>query len=113
MKTYDVVFAPEAQDNLLALYQYIAEHGSPDTAQRYTDAIVSYCESFARFPHRGHRRDDVRPGLRIANYKRRAVIAFSLDDQAEVVSILGVFYGGRNYERALGDDDWNQPDDGD
>jgi len=41
----------------------------------------------------------VRPGLRITNYKKRAVIAFHVE--AEVVSIIGVFYGGRNYETIL------------
>lgn len=58
--------------------------------------ILSYCESLRAFPHRGIKRDDVRPGLRITNYKRRTVIAFDVD--ADVVSIIGVFHGGRNYE---------------
>jgi plasmid stabilization system protein ParE len=44
-------------------------------------------------------RDDVRPGLRITNYKKRAVIAFQVD--ADLVSIIGVFYGGQNYETIL------------
>jgi toxin ParE1/3/4 len=108
VKTYTVVFAPEAEDNLVSLYEYIAEHGSPVVAQRYTDAIVSYCESLSTFPHRGMRRDDVRPGLRITNHKHRAVIAFEVDDEASVVSVLGVFYGGRDYERAFGDQDDEQ-----
>jgi plasmid stabilization system protein ParE len=34
--------------------------------------------------------------------KGRAVIAFTVDDEAARVSILGVFYGGRDYESALG-----------
>ena len=110
MTTYTVVFAPEAEDSLVSLHDYIAEHGSPRAAQRYTDAIVTYCESLAMFPHRGMRRDDVRPGLRITNYKRRAVIAFAVDDATARVAILDVFYGGRDYEHALGDDpDWNDP----
>jgi plasmid stabilization system protein ParE len=44
-------------------------------------------------------RDDVRPGLRITNYKKRAVIAFQVD--ADLVSIIGVFYSGQNYETIL------------
>jgi toxin ParE1/3/4 len=51
------------------------------------------------FPRRGIRRDDIRPGLRITNYKKRAVIAFDVD--AEMVSIIGVFYGGQDYETVL------------
>lgn len=97
-----VVFSPEAEEQLAALYCHIAAAASPDIAARYTEAIVSYCESLRTFPHRGTMRDDVRPGLRITNYKKRAVIAFDVD--AEQVSIIGVFYGGRDYETILQDD---------
>lgn len=103
---YRVVFSPEAQEQLAKLYRYIAEAASPDIAARYTEAIVSYCESLSTFPHRGTMRDDVRPGLRITNYKKRVVIAFDVD--AELVSIIGIFYGGQDYETILQD----EPDDG-
>jgi plasmid stabilization system protein ParE len=98
-----VVFSPEAVEQLAELYRYIAEAASPDVAAQYTEAIVSYCESLDTFPLRGSQRDDVRPGLRITNYKKRAVIAFDVD--TEVVSIIGVFYGGQDYETVLRDDD--------
>ena len=96
---YRVVFTPEALEQLAELYRYIAKEASPDVAARYTEAIVSYCESLCTFPFRGTRRDDVRPGLRITNYKKRTIIAF--DVGAEVVSIIGVFYGGRDFEKIL------------
>ena len=48
---------------------------------------------------RDRRRDDVRPGLRITNYKKRAVIAFVVE--AELVSIVGIYYGGQDYETVL------------
>jgi toxin ParE1/3/4 len=99
---YRVVFSPEALEQIAALYQYIAVEASPDIAARYTEAIVSYCEGLSIFPHRGNMRDDVRVGLRVTNYKKRAVIAFDVD--AELVSIIGVFYGGQDYESLLSDD---------
>jgi toxin ParE1/3/4 len=102
VKTYTVVFAPEAEDDLVEIYEYIAEHGSPVNAARYTEAIVAHCETLKSFPHRGMQRDDIRPGLRITNYRKRAVIAFEVDDESARVSILGVYYGGRDFERALG-----------
>ena len=55
------------------------------------------------FPQRGTLRDDVRPGLRITNYKKRAVIAFEVS--ADQVSILGVYYGGQDYIARLHDDE--------
>ena len=83
--SYRVVFSPEAEEQLVALYGYIAAAASPDIAARYTEAIVSYCESLNAFPYRGAMRDDVRPGLRITNYKKRTVIAFEVN--TEQVSI--------------------------
>jgi len=100
---YPVVFTPEALEQLEALYAYIAHAASPTVAQNYTDAIVAYCETLQTFPLRGARRNDVRPGLRITNYKGRAVIAF--DVSSDRVSIIGVFYGGQDYVSAL-----NPPD---
>jgi toxin ParE1/3/4 len=99
---YSVVFTPEAEEQLAALYRYIAAAASPGIAERYTSAIVTYCEALQDFPHRGTRRDDVRPGLRITNYKKRAVIAFEVS--AEQVSIIGVFYGGQDYETVFQSD---------
>ena len=100
---HQVVFSPEALEQLAELYRYIAEAASPDVAAHYTEAIVSYCESLCRFPLRGTQRDDVRPGLRITNYKKRTVIAFDVD--ADRVSIIGIFYGGQDYETILRDED--------
>lgn len=96
---YTVEFAPEALEQLAALYRYIVTVASPETAKRYTDAIVTHCEELRTFPHRGNQRDDIRPGLRITNYRKRAVIAFAVD--AKQVSILGIFYGGQDFEAAL------------
>ncbi len=96
---YTVIFTPEAQDQLVALYRYIAAAATPEIAERYTNAIVTHCDDLRIFPKRGARRDDVRPGLRITNYKKRAVIAFAVD--AELVSIIGIYYGGQDYEAAL------------
>ncbi|HRK38962.1 MAG TPA: type II toxin-antitoxin system RelE/ParE family toxin [Burkholderiaceae bacterium] len=96
---YRVVFSPEAQEQLVELYRYIAEAASPAVAARYTDAIVSYCESLCMFPLRGTKRDDVRPGLRITHYRKRTVIAFDVD--TERVAIIGLFYGGQDYESIL------------
>jgi plasmid stabilization system protein ParE len=97
--SHRVVFSPEAADQLLHLYTYIARAASPSVAARYTDAIVAYCDSLNTLPHRGVQRDDIRPGLRITDYRKRAVIAFAVD--AEQVSILGIYYGGRDYESLL------------
>ena len=100
--SYRVVFSPEAQEQLIDLYRYIAEAASPNIAAGYTEAIVSYCESLCTSPLRGTKRDDVRPGLRITHYKKRAVIAFDVNE--DTVFIIGIYYGGQDYETILQDD---------
>lgn len=94
-----VVFTPEARDDLIRLYDYIADHGSPERAARYIRRIENLCMSLTRLPERGTLRDDLRPGLRVIGFGRRAAIAFRVN--AESVAILRIFYGGRNLEGAF------------
>lgn len=100
---YTVAFAPEAQAQLLDIYRYVADAASPEIAARFTDSIVRHCEGLEDFPLRGTRRDDIRPGLRITGFRRRVTIAHTVDESS--VIILGVFYGGQDYEAALREDD--------
>lgn len=100
--TYAIRFAPEARAQLDTIEEYIAmATGYPATAMRFVDGIVAYCESFQTFPERGMRRDDVLPGLHIIGYRRSVTVAFRVDAAAQLVSIVGVFYGGQDYEAAL------------
>lgn len=103
MTVYTVVFTPEAQEQLVALYRYIASAASPEVAERYTGAIVTQCEELRTFPHRGASRDDIRPGLRVTNHRGRAIIAFDVSD--ELISIIGVYYGGQDYATMLRSED--------
>ena len=60
---YHIVYAPEAEDQLIELFFNIAAAASPKIAANYTEAIVKQCESLKSFPNRGAQRDDIRPGL--------------------------------------------------
>jgi plasmid stabilization system protein ParE len=66
--TREVTFAPEALADLYKLYDDIALDGGAGRAQSYTDRIIAHCLGRVTFPERGTRRDDLRPGLRIADY---------------------------------------------
>jgi plasmid stabilization system protein ParE len=48
-----VVYAPEAEAQLLTLFFKIATASSPEIAARYTEAIVEQCESLKTFPPAG------------------------------------------------------------
>lgn len=98
--SYSVVFTPEAEEQLVELYRYIANDASRAVAERFTGAIVEFCEGLANFPHRSVRRDDIRPGLFVTQFRSRVVIAYSVEDNE--VAVIGVFYGGRDFEALLG-----------
>jgi len=98
--TRTVVYSARAQQQLTDLYLWIAEQsGFPDRAERYVSAIFDYCDELADFSFRGSARDDLRPGLRTIGFRRHVVIAFAA--QKSTVEILGVYYGGQDYESLL------------
>jgi len=99
----EVIFAPEAQEDLFRLYDFIDEHAGPERARAYTERVTSYCTSVANFPERGTQRDDLRPGLRIIGFERRITIAFHVTKDR--VTIDRVLYGGRDWGTLLSDQD--------
>ena len=98
-----IQFAPAALDQLRRLEARIANAGAPITAERYVDSIVDFCMTLQTFPARGVARDDLLPGLRVTHFRKRSIIAYTVE--TDVVSIIGVFYGGQDYEAALTSDD--------
>jgi plasmid stabilization system protein ParE len=98
-----VVFRPAAERDLAALYAYVRDaNGGPEIAIGYVRRIRDFCESLEPFPERGVARDDIRPGLRLAHFEKRVVVAFTISP--EQVRIGRIFYGGRDYEALLGKD---------
>ena len=102
MPTRRVVFSPEAEAQLVALYRYIALNASPIIARRFSEAILARCEALDQMQRQGTPRDDLRPGLRTLSFHRRVVIAYAVDKAT--VTIIGIFYGGQNWETLVQDD---------
>ena len=94
-----VVFRPEAEADLVGLYEHIAERSGYRIAGGYIDRIEEACMALSTFPKRGTRREDIMPGLRTVGFERRVTIAFRvLKAQVEIVTIA---YAGRNFEDDL------------
>lgn len=94
-----VVFTPEARNDLFEIYDWIAEKAGTQIAISYIERIETYCLGFELASERGHRYDDISPGLRIVGFERRVTIAFAVDEDR--VTILRLFYGGQNWEDKL------------
>lgn len=98
---HSLVLTAKARERLIELDAYLENAASPDIATAYVDAVIDYCQSLAFFPHRGTRRDDLHPGLRVTHYKSKTITAFFVDDTSRTVLIADIFHGGRDYEAAL------------
>ena len=59
---------------MIDLYDYIAWRDGPERAISYIDRIEDCCRNLSLFPERGKWRDDLRRGLRILGFERRAVL---------------------------------------
>lgn len=92
---FDVLVQAEAEDDLVAIYDYVLEQAGRAAAERFVDRINQACSSLRTFPARGAPRDDLAPGLRLLFSVRRVVVAYQIRD--ETVLILGILYAGRNY----------------
>lgn len=100
--THRVLFSPEAREDLRQLYLYIAGRSGPERALGYIERIETHCMSFADFPERGTRRNDLLPGLRTIGFARRVTIAFHVT--ADTVTIDRILYGGRDVGATLAED---------
>jgi toxin ParE1/3/4 len=97
--TFKVRFRPKAEADLIGLYDYIVEQSGIAVAGGYIDRIEAACMALATFPQRGTRRDDIRPGLRMVGFERRATIVFQVVGRE--VLIIRFLYGGRDSESIL------------
>ncbi|MFN7054158.1 type II toxin-antitoxin system RelE/ParE family toxin [Hyphomonas sp.] len=75
--------------------------GDSALASRVVMELSGFVGRLSRLPHQGTRRDDILPGLRVLPLGK-AVIAFTVDDEARTVFVLRLFYGGEDIMTALG-----------
>ena len=99
MKQRVVVFSPEAEDDLGAVYDWIANRAGATVAFGYVERLTNAALGLSLASERGTLRSDIRNGLRVIGFERRATIAFSVS--ANRVTILRIFQGGQDWEAVL------------
>lgn len=99
MKRREVVYSPDARQDLRALFDWIAEVASPDTALGYIERIKAHTDTLEYASERGTLHNDIQPGLRTIGFERRLTIAFTVS--ANRVTILRLFYAGRNWTEEM------------
>jgi len=86
-RTYRITATPEVGSDYMAIVQHIERWtGDRATAVRTVRAIRAFVRSLETLPHRGLKRDDLRPGLRLIPFGRRTVIAFEIETRGAAPS---------------------------
>jgi len=98
---YTVKFDIRARNQLASVARYLAGAADPNRASSFVRDLTNEAKSLKIFPYRGQSKDHIYPGLHIIGYKRRATIAYLIDDTDKTVSIAGIFYGGQDWESEL------------
>ena len=102
MKNYDVYLTPEAIKDPTDIYEYITEESNlPEVAWAYIEKLRLKCHSLKTAPLIGQKRYDLCKNLRIIPIDNSAVAAFEVNEEKQIVIILSIFYGGREYETMM------------
>lgn len=90
-----------ATDALAEIHRYVLDQSkSRLVAERFVRRVKARCERIGDAPHAGRPRDELRAGLRVVPFEHSAVIAYMVE--SDIVRIVNIFHGGRDYEALLG-----------
>jgi toxin ParE1/3/4 len=99
LKVRKVLFSPEAEQDILQIYEWVASSTSPNVALAYVNRIEAKCAALDLASSRGQARDDIRKGIRIIGFELSLTIAFVVGNDS--VTIVRIFAGGRDWEGEL------------
>ena len=100
-EVYRVDYLPTASRQLIEIEDYIVDHDAPVEAYDFTARIKQFCDALGLFPRKHLERDDIRKDLHLVGFEGSVMIGYHVDDVAHVVTVIGIFYGGQNWEPAL------------
>ncbi len=94
---YRLRYHPAVADDLSLIAEITSDYAGPRVARRKLDEIAHAVPGLQALPHKGSRRGHMLPGLRAIPAARRAVIAFTVDDNAQEVHVLTITYAGADW----------------
>ena len=94
---YRIRYHPLVARDLDAIVRWILDYAGPDAAARKLTEIEATIATLKETPHKGSLRTEIATGLRAIPAGRKAVIAFTVDDDAAEVLIYAVTYGGADW----------------
>jgi toxin ParE1/3/4 len=90
-----VDWSPEAEQDLLAIWNYVAREASPDVADEQLRSLDRACEALAQWPHSGRARDEL-----LRNVRSIAVEAYVVFYRVgnSAIEIVRVLHGRRDVD---------------
>jgi len=83
------------------MVHFIAENAGEDAALKAAERADQALVAIADKPHLAAPRNDILSGLRISLFRQSGLIPYLVDDTREEAFILGVFYGGQEWNRHI------------
>jgi len=90
-----ITWSPEAEQDLLAIWDYVAREASPDVADEQLRSLDRACEALAEWPYSGRARDELLRGVR--SIAVEAYVVFYRVGHS-VIEIIRVLHGRRDVD---------------
>ncbi len=88
--TRQLIISPEADADLISIYDHIAAESGTNRADRYFERLFGFIASLRDFPEQAPRSHH---GGRLMSFERRVSIAYHVTDEAVIIDRIR--YGGR------------------
>jgi len=95
---FTVRIEQDALDQIDAVEVFLAPIVGEQVASSYAAKILDFCRGLKLFPSRGLSREDLGSKVNVIGFQRRASVVYTIDDDEKLVSVVGVFYGGQDWE---------------
>ncbi|MGV3548242.1 type II toxin-antitoxin system RelE/ParE family toxin [Rhizobium sp.] len=89
----------EVPYDFAAILDLIGNYAGYRIARKKIDEIRKTIFGLKQYPHIGTAQPDIMPNLRMIPSIEKAVICFTVDDEARVVYVLSVTYAGQDWQR--------------
>jgi toxin ParE1/3/4 len=86
---------PEASRDMERIADNLANFSGLPSSDQFLSGITKAISKLTRFPHLGHQRDDLSPGIRNLIYKKYLIL-YRVNDKS--LEILRVIQGSQNLE---------------
>lgn len=98
---YRVLRHPLVDRDIARIAAYLLQFTTPASVADKIAVLDLDVDALGDNPHRGSRRDEIHSGLRAIPSAGNGVIAFEIDEEARVVRILSVTWGGADWMRRI------------